>query len=111
MDFHLENGVRLHTESKYKNLYKWAINERDAQGKIVGADQVPWAWNLWSTGTSCTLSDSIDLRSGRKFQQTEQEASLEQTIEQRRVIRIQLRSGTTGSDGKDFRAATTFSMF
>ena len=38
MDFHLERGLRLNTEPKHKNLYNWAINEIDAQGRRVGDD-------------------------------------------------------------------------
>ena len=29
MDFHLERGLRLHTEPEDKSLYAWAINEID----------------------------------------------------------------------------------
>ena len=55
MDSLLEHGLRLHIESEHKNLYKWAINEIDAQGQRIGDDQIPWQWTLHFTATSCVL--------------------------------------------------------
>ena len=63
MDFHLERGLRLHTQPEHKNLYSWAINEIDAQGQQIGHDQIPWPWTLYFTATSCVLGDSIDIES------------------------------------------------
>ena len=107
MDFHLERGLRLHTEPEYKNLYTWAINEIDAQGQQIGDDQIPWDWTLYFTATSCVLGDSIDIKSKSQIEETAP-ATLE--IAQRQVIRVQLRPGSPRDD-EDYFRQTTFSMF
>jgi hypothetical protein len=47
VDFHLERGLRLHTDPEHKSLYSWAINEIDDQGQQIGRDQIPWPWTLY----------------------------------------------------------------
>ena len=107
MDFHLERGLRLHTEPEHKSLYSWAINEIDAQSQQIGDDQIPWDWTLDFTATSCVLADSIDIKS--KFQM-EETTPAPPEIAQRQVIRVRLRPGHPRDDGDYFRE-TTFSMF
>ncbi len=108
MDFHLERGLRLHTEPKHKSLYSWAINEIDAQGRQIGHDQIPWDWTLYFTATSCVLGDSIDIES--QFPGGGKTTPAPPEIDQRQVIRVQLRPGSPRDDG-DYRRETTFSMF
>lgn len=103
MDFHLERGLRLHTQPEHKNLYSWAINEIDAQGRRIGDDQIPWVWTLYFTATSCVLGDSISIKSKYASEET---ALATPEIAQRQVILVQLRPRDDG----DFRE-TTFSMF
>lgn len=107
MDFHLERGLRLHTEPEHKNLYKWAINEIDAKGRQIGDDQIPWRWTLYFTATSCVLGDSIDIKS--QFQMQETTPSPPEVV-QRQSICVQLRPGSPRHDVDHFRT-TTFSMF
>jgi hypothetical protein len=116
MDFHLERGLRLHTEPKHKNLYKWAINEIGAEGELIGRDQIPWEWTLYFTATSCVLSDSVEISQplNFNFKVTAQDGTVtekksgdgKETIDQRQVIRVQLRSGD-----EDNSRQTTYSMF
>ena len=61
MDFHLDYGLRLHTEPKYKNLYSWAINEVEADGSLIDRDQIPWRWTLYFSATSCTLTNRLEI--------------------------------------------------
>ncbi|NBJ13687.1 hypothetical protein [Microvirga arsenatis] len=107
MDYHLERGLRLNLNPKNKPLYNWAINEIDAQGQQIGHDQIPWPWTLHFTATSSVLADSIDLKSGPKIWESTPTA---REIEQRQVIRLQLRPGSLRDNG-DFLRETTFSMF
>jgi hypothetical protein len=107
VDFHLERGLRLHTEPEHKRLYNWAINEIDAQGQQIGHDQIPWPWTLRFTATSCVLCDSIDIKSPFQMEETKPAPP---EIAQRQVIRARLRPGSPGDDGDYFRQ-TTFSMF
>jgi hypothetical protein len=104
VDFHLEHGLRLHTDPEYKQLYGWAINEIDAQGRKIGDDQIPWVWTLNFTATSCVLGDSIDIEP--QFQ-TEETTPAPPKITQRQVIRLQLRPGRPWDDEDE----TSFSMF
>ena len=62
MEFHLEHQLRLHTEPKFKNLYKWAINEIDAEGKQIGRDQIPWEWNLWFGAMDFLIVPTVGFR-------------------------------------------------
>jgi hypothetical protein len=107
VDFHLERGLRLHTEPEHKSLYNWAINEIDAQGQQIGHDQIPWIWTLHFTATSCELDDSIDIESPFQMQET---TPAPPKIAQRQVIRLQLRPGSPRHD-RDYSRETTFSMF
>jgi hypothetical protein len=102
VEYHLERGLRLHTEPEYKSLYSWAINEVDAEGRQVGPDQIPWQWTLGFAAKSCVLCDSIDIKSPHPIT----EAPFE--IAQRQVIRAQLRPGTPWDD--EHLRRTTFSM-
>jgi hypothetical protein len=102
VDFHLTRGLRLHTNPKHKNLYKWAIVETEAKGQQIGTDQIPWHWTLNFTATSCVLGDSIEIES--------KTAPAPREIVQRQVIRVQLRPGSPRDDA-DFFRKTTFSMF
>jgi hypothetical protein len=103
MDYHLERRLRLHTDPEHKNLYTWAIQEVDAQGKI-GRDQIPWDWTLNFTATSCVLDDSIEIKSRLQSYET---APVPE-IAQGQSIRIRLRPGHP-YDGDD--DDTTFKMF
>jgi hypothetical protein len=107
VDFHLERGLRLHTEPKHKNLYTWAIQETDAQGKQIGHDQVPWQWTLHFTATSCVLADSIKIES--QFQRGKTAPPLPE-IAQRQHIGIRLRPGHP-RQAEDYFRETTYSMF
>ena len=102
MDAHLERGLRLHTQSEHKNLYKWAINEIDAQGQRIGHDQIPWEWTSHFTATSCVLRDSIDVKSQFQMEQI----TVPPKVVQGQVVHVELRSGRP----RDFRK-TAFSMF
>jgi hypothetical protein len=107
VDYHLERGLRLHTEPEYKNLYSWAILEVDAQGKQIGYDQIPWPWSLYFTATSCVLGDSIEIET---WLQGDETAPVPPKIAQDQHIRVQLRPGDARRDGV-FTRETKFSMF
>jgi hypothetical protein len=105
MEFHLERGLRLITDPQYKNLYSWAINEVDVEGRQVGGDQIPWQWTLGFAATSCVLCDSIDVKSPHPISEAAQATP---EFAQRQVIRAQLRPGTPWDD--EHLRRTTFSM-
>lgn len=91
MDFHLERSLRLKTadEIEHNSLYSWAITEVDDDGGQVGHDQIPWAWTLYFTATSVTMSDSIFVRAAGEdiVGAVEEERRIDQ------IIRIKLRPG------------------
>jgi hypothetical protein len=104
VDFHLERGLRLHSNPEHKRLYGWAINEIDAQGQQIGDDQIPWVWTLNFTATSCVLGDSIDIKPQYQMEET---TSAQPKITQRQIIRVDLRPGHPWKDDDE----TSFSMF
>ena len=38
--------LRLDSNPEHKSLSRWSIQEIGADGKKVGADQIPWVWSL-----------------------------------------------------------------
>lgn len=119
MDLHLERLLRLHTEPEHENLYKWAINETDAEGKAIGRDQIPWQWSLYFTATSCVLSDTIEVRQPLNFKfnatmqdgtATERKSGGKETIDRRQSIVMRLRSGDWRTDYSS-KEPVTFKMF
>jgi hypothetical protein len=108
VDFHIDRKLRLHTEPKYKNLYSWAINEIDAEGRQIGDhDWIPWRWTFVFTGISCELTDSINIRS--KLQSEDETSPAPIEITERQAIRVQLRPDDPRNDGAYLRQPT-FSM-
>jgi hypothetical protein len=105
VEYHLDRGLRLLTEPEHKNLYKWAINEADAEDKLVGSDQIPWPWTLHFTATSCTLSDNVEIKSKLL---TDEATAATPDVAERQFIRVELRPGHPRDDEDDL---TTFSMF
>jgi hypothetical protein len=46
MKEHLDHRIRLGTESEYKSLYAWFLEEVGADGNRVGSPVIPWPWTL-----------------------------------------------------------------
>jgi hypothetical protein len=117
VDLHLERELRLHTEPKRG----WAINEIGADGQQIGSDQIPWEWSFNFTATSCELADTFEISQplNFKFKVTAADGTVTEkssgdgkgpTIDQREIIRAQLRPGHPREDA-DYWRQTTFSMF
>jgi hypothetical protein len=106
MDYHLDYGLRLHTEPKYKSLYSWAINEVDADGSPIGRDLIPWRWTLFFSATSCVLTNRLEIAAPFSLKGESEEPP---RIEVDQVIQLTLRPGARRK-GK-FRDDVTFSMF
>jgi len=117
VDLHLERELRLHTEPKRG----WTINEIGPDGQQIGSDQIPWEWSFNFTATSCALSDTFEISQplDLKFKITAADGTVTEknsgdgkwpTIDQREIIRAQLRPGHPRDDGDDW-SQTTFSMF
>lgn len=106
MDYHLDYGLRLHTELKYKSLYAWAIDEIDADGRPIGRDQIPWNWTLVFSATSCVLTNWFEIET--PFSLTGESDEPPQ-IKTDQIIRITLRPGML--ENGEFVCDATFSMF
>ena len=106
MDYHLDYGLRVHTEPEYKNLYSWAINEVEADGRLINRDQIPWGWTLHFSATSCMLTNRLEIEA--QFSLTT-ESEDPPRIETDQIIRMMLRPGML-TDG-EFVDDVTFSMF
>lgn len=102
MEYHLTRSLRLDITPKHQSLYKWSINEYDADGRNTRQDQVPWSWSLSFTATACVLGDTLEIRSQRG------DSPLE--VSQSQALRFTLRAGDSRSD-KDPLQRTTYSMF
>lgn len=61
MEHHTDRRVILSTDSEYKSLYSWSLQELDAEGQKIGLDQIPWAWTLYFTATELALSDTLTI--------------------------------------------------
>lgn len=62
MEFHIDRRIILCEDSKFKNLYKWSLQELDAEGEQIGRDLIPWDWSLDFTATQIVLSDGMTIR-------------------------------------------------
>lgn len=85
MQFHLDRKLRLNTETGYKNLYSWAIQEVRAENAIE-SDQIPWEWTLYFTAEVCTVSETLRI-------QPQKDASNDQSIN------LQMHPGALDKDG------------
>jgi hypothetical protein len=102
MDYHLDYGLRLHTEPKYKNLYSWAINEVGTDGSPIGLDQIPWDCTLFFSATSCVLTSRLEIAAPFSLRG---ESESPPRIEADQIIRMTLRPNVRRSGN------VTFSMF
>jgi hypothetical protein len=59
LEYHLDHRVVLDQKPEFKNLYKWSLQELDADGKKIGRDEIPWQWDLYFTATELVLSDTL----------------------------------------------------
>lgn len=107
MEFHLDRQLRFNAAPEHKSLYRWAINEIDEQGQVVGDDQIPWGWNLYFTARELILADQLGVISATDF-----EGRLQQSAEitQQRTIRAKLRPGAPRDDD-NWQRQTTYRMF
>jgi hypothetical protein len=51
MDNHFDNTIEFSEEIEHKSLYKWCLQEKDAEGKKLGRDWIPWSWDLYFKAT------------------------------------------------------------
>jgi hypothetical protein len=51
MKHHLDKTIELSEESKFKNLYPWSLNERDSEGTVTSAHQIPFEFGLYFTAS------------------------------------------------------------
>lgn len=75
MEYHLEREVRLADKSRHESLYKWSLQEYDANGDNVGEDQIPWRWDLEFSASE--LTHSINIEYGDSFSSSEEEGEVE----------------------------------
>lgn len=66
MDYHLERKIQLSTESEYKSLYSWAIQELDEQSQQIGQNLVPWEWTLYFVASELRYNYSICLQNSTR---------------------------------------------
>lgn len=104
MDFHIDRRVIVNQGSEFESLYKWSLQELDAEGKKIGADQIPWDWTLNFTATELALQDEFEIGQDYESDDTEKK-----TVSERHSIVAKLSPG----DARDDRPSlgTAYSMF
>lgn len=105
MDYHLDYGLHLETKPEYKSLYAWAINEVGANNSRVGRDLIPWAWTLYFSATTCSLTNRLEI---------ERRSLSGNSVDPPKIladqsIRMSLRPGMWHNE--KFVSGTTYSMF
>jgi hypothetical protein len=103
MDYHLDRKVILSQESEHKSLYKWSLQEIDANGKKLGRDLIPWAWSFNFRASELSLRDTLSFEKKYKNGSREKEV----ISEDRRFIFARLTPERKRGQFRD----TTFSMF
>ena len=104
MEHHIDRRVILSSESEYKNLYPWSLQELDAEGKKISRDQIPWEWTLYFTATELALSDTLRIETDYRSEDNNQN-----TVRERQNIRAKLTPGDPW-DHRRFHS-TAYSMF
>lgn len=61
MEFHLDHKIRFTTQIEFDSLYKWALQEIGADGKIIGRDQIPWSGRLYFLVTDMSVAQRIEI--------------------------------------------------
>lgn len=107
MDYHIDHEVRLSEDSEHKSLYSWSLQEFSKDGKKIGSDQIPWAWNLYFTASELRYNKSIRLELADK---TDGKAELYKPAEESESLSATLHPGIC-QDGEWLERQTTFSMF
>ena len=67
MDFHADYSVILTTDIEHNSLYKWCLQEFDADGEQVGSDLIPWAWSLKFSVSNLRYSFNLSGEDGSGF--------------------------------------------
>jgi hypothetical protein len=108
MKFHLEHKLQVITETSYKNLYQWAINERNDSKNYMGRDQIPWRWSLYFTAIDITFGDEITIREEIKAD-SKAESQQAEVLHRRRISARLVPGDSRQADESD--CPTSYRMF
>lgn len=108
MDYLLERKIRVSTESEYKSLYKWSINEVDDNDVKVSGDWVPFSWSLWFTAKSVEVHTKLSI--GDRLQIEDDSDTNESAPSLSKFIVGTLVSGYL-REGNELQDGVRFSMF
>lgn len=106
MQHHLTRQVILNTESEFKNLYSWSLQEIDDEGKRIGRDQIPWPYSLSFTATELAFSEGIAIEPDHS---SGDRAAL--VVRQPHHIRAKLRPGHPWEWKRGYDRQPSYSMF
>lgn len=104
MEHHLERGVRLNTDTQYKGLYSWCLQETDENGQSVGRDLIPWSYSLYFDVSAIRLIASTEF--GSLFRENPDDESRARV---KRFIRAELAPEREAA-GRVLHRSTTYSM-
>lgn len=105
MENHIDRRVVLSQDSEFKGLYKWSLQEQDADGKKIGRDQIPWDWGLYFTASELALNDTLAIKPDYLGDAEDEKMA----VREKRFIRAKLYPGDPG-DRHRYRQ-TSYSMF
>lgn len=104
MDFHIDRRVVLSQDSEFENLYKWSLQELDAEGNKIGPNQIPWGWSLNFIATELALGDEIEIEPDHNSENNGKMA-----VREKQSISAKLRPGNPWDHRRYM--STTYSMF
>ena len=93
-EYELDYAVKLETDSRHKNLYKWSIQEFDEESKQVGPDYIPFGWGVNFYASELRLSETVAIET----KSTPAGDKEETEIRSRHTIRAELRTGYPQQD-------------
>jgi hypothetical protein len=103
MDYHFDRKVILNPVSEHEALYKWSLQEINANGKKIGRDLIPWDWCCNFRVTDISVRDTISFETEYKDVSHDKEV----VIHDRSFICAKL----TPTRERDQFRETSFSMF
>ncbi|MBE0533574.1 MAG: hypothetical protein IH626_22350 [Rhodospirillales bacterium] len=100
MEFHINRRVILNPQSEYGNLYRWSLEEFDADRKKAGRGQIPWHWTVYFTVDELALNDRLELKADYQTDSCDEKTG----VSEEQYLTAKLRHD-------DWRGKTSFSMF
>jgi hypothetical protein len=64
LEYHLNRQIVFNSESEYKSLYSWSLQELDEEKRPIGRPQIPWEWSVHFASVDLSVQQSWKVEAG-----------------------------------------------